>query len=114
MKIWSVLIVLLLTAAAASADTVVMKNGDKITGTVEKSDGKVLTIKAEYGEVAIPWASVKEVSTDAKIYVDTADKRTVSGTVTTQDGNLVITPASGPAVTVSLGDVKAVLVLFSL
>lgn len=108
MKIWSVLIVLLLTAAAASADTVVMKNGDHLTGTVEKSDGKVLTIKTEYGEIAVPWPAIKEISTDAKIYVDTADKKTLVGTAKTEGDKLVITPASGPSATVALTDVKAV------
>jgi putative salt-induced outer membrane protein len=108
MKIWSVLIVLLLTAVAASADTVVMKNGDHLTGTVEKSDGKVLTIKTEYGEVALPWPAIKEISIDSKVYVDTADKRTVVGTAKTEDGKLVVTPVSGPSATVALTDVKAV------
>jgi Protein of unknown function, DUF481 len=107
MKIWSVVVLFLLAAAAANADTVVMKNGDRITGTVEKSDGKVLTIKAEYGEIAVPWPAVKEISTDGKIYVDTADKRTLSGTAKTENDRLVITPASGPEATVALGDVKA-------
>ena len=108
MKIWSVFIVLLFAAITASADTVVMKNGDHITGTVEKSDGKVLTIKTEYGEMAVPWPAVQELSTDGKVYVDTAAKGTVNGTVKTENGSLVITPANGAPVIIALADVKAV------
>ncbi len=93
-------------ALAASADTVVMKNGDHLTGTVVKSDGKQLTLKTDYaGDINLQWASVKELTTDKPIYAVTPDKKTISGKVTTEGDALVITPGAAPAVRMPLADV---------
>ncbi len=60
--------------ASVRADEVVLKNGDRITGTVEAlTDGK-LSIKTEYaGVVKIDWAQVETFSTDEPIYVTIGD-----------------------------------------
>ena len=69
-------------ASAAPADTVMLKNGDRLTGTVEVSDGKDVTLKTDFaGEIKIQWSAVQELKTDKPIYVVTPDKKTVSGTV---------------------------------
>ena len=50
-------------ASASAADTVVLKNGDHLTGTVEVSDGKDVTLKTDFaGEIKIQWAAVQELS----------------------------------------------------
>jgi len=93
-------------ALAASADTVVMKNGDRLTGAVVKSDGKQLTLKTDYaGDINLQWAAVKELTTDKPIFAVTPDKKTISGKVTTEGGALVITPSSAAPVRVPLSDV---------
>ena len=93
-------------ALAASADTVVMKNGDRLTGTVVKSDGKQLTLKTDYaGDVNLQWSAVKELTTDKPIFAVTPDKKTVSGKVTTEGDALVITPSAAAPVRVPLSDV---------
>ena len=64
------------------ADQVVLKNGDKLTGKIVKSDGKSLVIKTVFaGEVTVVWEAVVEVTTDGPLYLALADGRTVSGTV---------------------------------
>ena len=86
----------LLISLAASAETVTLKNGDHITGTVVKSDGKTLVVKTDYaGEVTIGWASIQDLSSDKKLFVATPDKKMVSGTVATQDADLVVTTGQG-------------------
>lgn len=40
---------LLTLARLAPADTLVLKNGDHLTGTIETSDAKVITFKTDYG-----------------------------------------------------------------
>ena len=71
-------------ASVAGADTVMLKNGDRLTGTVEVSDGKDVTLKTDFaGEIKIQWSAVQELKTDKPIYVVTPDKKTVSGTVST-------------------------------
>ena len=70
----------LATASAARADTVVLKNGDHLTGAVEVSDGKDVTLKTAYaGEIKIQWSSVQELKTDKPIYIVTPDKKTRKG-----------------------------------
>src|SRR5258706_19271 len=87
---------LLFGALAANAEQVTLKNGDKITGAVVKSDGKTLLFKTDYaGDLSISWAAIQDLSSDKKLYVATPEKKLVSGTVTTQDGDLVITTTQG-------------------
>jgi putative salt-induced outer membrane protein YdiY len=96
-------------ATVASADTVVLKNGDHLTGTVEESDGKDVTLKTDYaGEIKIQWKSVQELKTDKPMYVITPDKKTVSGTVSTEGTNLVVHTASNGTVQVPLVEVTVV------
>jgi len=96
----------LVAALAASADTVVMKNGDHLTGTVVKSDGKQLTLKTDYaGDINLQWAAVKELMTDKPVYAVTPDKKTVNGKATTEGDELVIAPSSGAPVHVPLASV---------
>src|SRR5580698_4373742 len=93
-------------ASAAVADTVVLKNGDHLTGTVEVSDGKDVTLKTDYaGEIKIQWSAVQELKTDKPIYIVTPDKKTVSGTVTTDGSNLVIHTTNNGTVQVALAQV---------
>jgi putative salt-induced outer membrane protein len=96
-------------ATVASADAVVLKNGDHLTGIVEVSDGKDVTLKTDFaGEIKIQWSAVQELKTDKPIYVVTPDKKTVSGTVTTDGTNLVIHTANTGTVQVPLAQVTIV------
>jgi putative salt-induced outer membrane protein len=99
----------LAVASVASADAVVLKNGDHLTGTVEVSDGKDVTLKTDFaGEIKIQWSAVQELKTDKPIYVVTPDKKTVSGTVTTDGSNLVIHTANNGTVQIALAQVTVV------
>ena len=45
------------------ADQIVMKNGDRVTGSIVKKDAKTLTIKTvHFGVVALPWDQVSSVT----------------------------------------------------
>jgi putative salt-induced outer membrane protein YdiY len=96
-------------ASAANADTVMLKNGDRLTGIVEVSDGKDVTLKTDFaGEIKIQWAAVQELKTDKPIYVVTPDKKTVSGTVSTDGSNLVVHTANNGTVPIPLAQVTVV------
>ena len=79
------------------ADQVVLKNGDRLTGTIEKSDDKTLLIKTEFaGEVTVQWPAVQEVTSTQPLHVALSGGKTVVGPVTTTDGSLaVVTPTAG-------------------
>ena len=94
--------------SALFADQVVLKNGDRLTGTITKSDDKTLLIKTEFaGDVTVQWPAVQEVTSTQPLHVALSNGKTVVGPVTTTDGSLaVVTPASG-TVNVSKADVTA-------
>ena len=76
------LLLCLLTCREVLADQVVLKNGDRLSGKIVKSDGKSLVIRTEFaGEVTVVWEAVTEVSSDEPLYLALADGRTVSGTI---------------------------------
>jgi putative salt-induced outer membrane protein YdiY len=67
----------------ALADEVKLKNGDRLTGVVIKSDGKSLTLKTEFvGTVNIVWDAVEQVTTSLPVYLNLNDGQMVVGSVT--------------------------------
>ena len=52
-------------ALLANADVIVMKNGDRVTGSVIKKDATTVTVKsAQFGTVTLPWDQVDSITTD--------------------------------------------------
>ena len=89
------------------ADQVVLNNGDRLTGTITKSDGKTLVIKTEFaGEVTIQWPAVQSLTSATPLHVVTAAK-TVVGAVTTSDGSLAVSTTPGGPVEVPRAEVTA-------
>lgn len=91
-----------------SADTVVMKNGDKLSGTVLDTTEKGVIFKSELaGDVAIEWSNIADITTTNPVVVTLPDGKTVSATVKTQEGRLIATPESGAPVEVAKDSVTA-------
>ena len=81
----------LLAGSLLFADQITMKNGDRLSGAIVKSDGKELVIKSEFaGKVTIPWDAVTSISSTQPLNVVLKDGQTVVGTVTTADGKFQI------------------------
>jgi putative salt-induced outer membrane protein YdiY len=90
------------------ADQVVLKNGDRLTGTITKSDDKTLLIKTEFaGDVTVQWPAVQEINSTQPLHVTLANGKTVAGPVATTDGSLAVTTAASGTVTVAKTDVTA-------
>jgi putative salt-induced outer membrane protein len=101
--------VLSFVASCARADTLVLKNGDHLTGAVVSSDGKELTFKTDFaGEIKVKWPTIAEVKSDKPLYVVMPDKKTVSGDVTTEGGNLVVHTRDSGALPVPYGNVTTI------
>ena len=79
------------------ADQVTLKNGDRLTGTVVKSDGKTLLIHTDAaGDVTIKFDAVQEIKTDEELHVSLKGGKTAVGPVTTADGKIdIATKTSG-------------------
>jgi hypothetical protein len=92
-----VLAILTLTAAlsAAFADQVVMKNGDRVTGSIIKKDAATLTIKTvHFGTVTLPWDQVDSVKADTPLTVVLPNGKSVEGTIASSGDKIVVTEKS--------------------
>jgi putative salt-induced outer membrane protein YdiY len=89
-------VISLIAAPLLHADTVVLKNGDRLTGTAVKLDGGKLTFKTAYADaIAISWDQVTTLTTDKPLVLPTAKgKLDVTGVERTE-GGLVVTTAAG-------------------
>lgn len=95
----SALIVFLGLASAVFADQITLKNGDHLTGTVVKSDGKTLVLHTEFaGDVTVQFDAVTQITTDKALHVALSNGKTVVGAITTSDGKIEVAPSSGGAV----------------
>jgi putative salt-induced outer membrane protein YdiY len=94
-------------AVSAFGDQIVMKNGDKITGSIVKKDGDNLVIKTEqFGTVTASWAKVDSIQSDTAETVVVQGK-TVQGTVNEADGKVAIV-ANGATTTAAPADITAI------
>ncbi|MCU1330099.1 MAG: hypothetical protein JWN34_5469 [Bryobacterales bacterium] len=92
----------------AMADQVIMKNGDRVTGTVIKKDGKSLTIKTDqFGVLSTAWDQVETVNIDAPVTVVLQDGKTLQGPVVTKEGRVEMT-TNGVPVSVPPTEVTAI------
>jgi putative salt-induced outer membrane protein YdiY len=91
------LIALLGFSTTLFADQVTLKNGDRLTGTVVKSDGTILVLHTDAaGDVTLNFDAIQEIKTDAELHVTLKDGKTAVGPVTTTDGKLeIVTKTSG-------------------
>lgn len=70
----------LLSITTAHADSVQMKNGDRLSGTVVNMNGRSLMLRTPYaGEIKLPWSAVARVETDSPVTVMLNDGRLLSG-----------------------------------
>jgi len=90
-----------LLGPSAFADQVTLKNGDRLTGDIIKSDDKTLVIQSEFaGEVTIQWSAVDAIVSTQTLHVGLKDGQTVVGTVSAKDGQVQLqTKAAGSIMT---------------
>ncbi|MFJ7314464.1 DUF481 domain-containing protein [Pseudomonas sp. NPDC098747] len=93
------------------ADTVWMKNGDKLTGTITVFDGGKLLIQTKYaGAVTIDWKEVKTLDSDQHLLVkQDAYTGEVSKSLTAaEDGKVTLANGEAPK-TVELASIQQIL-----
>jgi putative salt-induced outer membrane protein YdiY len=99
----------ILIAPMALADQVILKNGERLIGSIVKSDGKTLTIKSEFaGIVSVPLDSVTEITADQPIYLTLKDGQSLVGTVGAADGRLAVRTTDAGTITVSKDSIQTI------
>jgi len=103
------LIVFLGFSTTLFADQVTLKNGDRLTGTVVKSDGKTLVLHTDAaGDVTLKFDAIQEIKTDAELHVTLKGGKTAVGPVTTTDGKLQIATKTAGTVEAPKADVTLI------
>jgi putative salt-induced outer membrane protein YdiY len=93
---------------AARADEIVMKNGDRVTGSIVKQDGTNITIKTDnFGVITAAWDQVVSVKSDQPLNLTLKDGKTLAGTLATSEGKVEVA-AKEATVAVAPGDVAGI------
>ncbi len=84
------------TGANVKADQITLKNGDRVTGSITKYDGKTIAIKTDMlGPVTIAIENIDKIATDKPLYVSLADGRTLVGPLSATGDTANIKTTSG-------------------
>jgi len=90
-------IICLFHVGIAWADQVSLKNGDRVTGKIQKKDGANLIIKSDlFGLVTIPWDAVTQVISDEPLTVVLPDGKSVHGKITGENQKLAVESPVAP------------------
>ena len=108
LKVWA-LIASFGFSTTLFADQVTLKNGDRLTGTVVKSDGKELVLHTDAaGDVTLKFDAIQEIKTDAELHVTLKGGKTAVGPVTTTDDKLEIATKTSGTVEAPKSDVTLI------
>jgi hypothetical protein len=100
---------MVLLCPALFADQVSLKNGDRLTGTIVKSDAKTLVLKTEAaGEVTFQWSAIDAISSTQPLHVGIAGGQMVVGPVATKDGQIQVTTQTAGIVTAAKDSVQVI------
>ncbi|HEY6765142.1 MAG TPA: DUF481 domain-containing protein [Candidatus Sulfotelmatobacter sp.] len=104
------LVAFCLFAGLAFADQIILKNGDRITGTVVKSDdGKTLVLHTDAaGDVTIKFEAIQQITTEKELHVSLKNGKTVVGSVIGGDEKLEVTTKDRGTTEASVGDVTVI------
>jgi len=102
-------LILVAVCLPAFADQVTLKNGDRLTGTIVKSDGKELVLKTDAaGDVTFKYEMIQEIKSDAQLHVEAKDGQKAVGPVTTSNGKIEVATKTGGTVAVPAENVTVI------
>ena len=94
---------------ALIADTVVLKNGDHLSGSIIKLDAESLTIESEFaGTLTIQWDAVTEIASEEPLYVILQDQQKLVGFLLTQEGKVTVKTEDAGQVNVALDKIQTI------
>ena len=104
-----VFLFIFLVAVICSADEVQMRNSDRITGQIIKSDGKTLILKTAYaGDITISHDAIQQITSTEPVYVSMTDGKTLFGTITFTERDITIETTDAGTVVSAVATVAAI------
>ena len=102
-------VLLIAFATHTLADQITLKNGDRVTGKIVKTDGGKLVITTELlGDVSVDLGAITNITTDQPLYVTLEDGRTVAGTLTASPDRVELKPANANVVAVDRSAIRVI------
>jgi len=94
---------------AARADEVIIKNGDRLTGTVIRVEKDTLELKSDYaGEIKVKWSAVERVSLAEAAHVTTRAGQALAGAVTVTTDAVEVTPPGATVTRIARDEITAI------
>ena len=93
------------------ADTVWLKNGDRLTGTIKVLDGGKMLIETSYGgAIALDWKQVKTLKSDQKLLVKEgkSEEQVAKSIRPSDDGKVILANGEAPR-TVELASISQII-----
>lgn len=100
-----------LCASVIPADQVTLENGDRLSGTIIKTNGdaKTLLIKTELaGDVTLSWDAITAIVSSQPLHLTLSDGRVVVGMVSSADGKIAVATKDAGTVEAPHDAVKAI------
>lgn len=83
-------------------DQIILRNGDRLSGAIVKSDTENLQINSEFaGLVKVQWAAIEGIQSTEPLYVTLKDEQLLVGLLATRDGRIEIQTAEAGRVALS-------------
>jgi putative salt-induced outer membrane protein YdiY len=87
-------------------DQITLKNGDRLTGTVVKGDGKSLVLHTDAtGDVTVPLSAIQAIKTEKDLHIGLKGGKMLVGPVTGTEGKLEVTTKSAGTVEAPAADI---------
>ena len=103
------IILILALGVTAQADQITLKNGDRLTGKILKSDGAKLVISTELlGDVAVELAVVTGITSDQSVFITLSDGRTLSGVLSVSGDKAELRRSNASAVAIERSTITLV------
>jgi len=110
MKRPAILVVLILILCCEiAADQITLKNGDRVSGRIMKSDGSNLLVKTDLlGDVSVDLSNITNIVSDQPLYITLADGRTVAGVLTVSEDKAELRVANTSALSIRRSDIRVI------
>ena len=103
------LILFFLCSLFLHADQITLKNGDRLTGAIIKSDEKELILKTEFaGEVKIQWSAITGLTASQPVTVTLKDGQTIVGSIAQEQEKLRVSNQQTGQVEVTQANITAI------
>jgi putative salt-induced outer membrane protein YdiY len=89
------------------ADQIVLKDGDRVTGSIVKKDGATVTVQSKnFGLIQLKWDDIASVVTDQPLNVVLNGDKTLKGSLQTANDRIEVAAPGGPQ-SVEAGEIVA-------